>query len=88
MPGDAVKPFAGEAAGARRKVELRLSSGRREAPSLWVLRQRGVGAIDKLLEYLPEDVVARLTFAVRPEAELVILRARTGRYPPPDLSLG
>jgi hypothetical protein len=48
---------------ARRTVELRLSSGRREAPSLWVLRQGGVAAVDKLLAYLPEDVVLRLTFA-------------------------
>lgn len=75
---------------ARRRVELRLSPGRREAASLWVLRaqgsaENGVAEIDRLLGYLPEDVVARLTFAVA--GELVILRARTSRHPPPDLAL-
>ncbi|MCX5741673.1 MAG: hypothetical protein NT062_04135 [Proteobacteria bacterium] len=76
----------------RRRVELRLSTGRREAGSLWVIRQGGVAAIDKLLEYLPEEIVARLMFAVSATEvdgpdPIIILRARTGRHPPPDLSL-
>src|SRR5262249_13082459 len=49
---------------ARRRVELRLSSGRRDVASLWVIRRGGVQAVDRLLEYLPDDVVARLLFAV------------------------
>lgn len=89
--------------GARRKVELRFAPGRRDAPSLWVIRRGGTAAIDKLLEYLPEDVVARLTFAAAgrnasmlsvPGMRLddiaegaIIIRARTGRHGPPDLSL-
>lgn len=73
---------------ARRRVELRLAGGRREPPSLWVLRHDGVAAIDKLLAYLPEDVVARLTFAVTTgDAPLVIVRARSGRQAPPELAL-
>ncbi len=85
VPGDAVKHKATKLP-ERRKIELRLSTGRREVPSLWVLRARGVETVDKLLEYLPEEVVSRLTFAVADD--LVILRARTGRHPAPDLSLG
>lgn len=73
---------------ARRKVELRLSSGRRDITSLWVLRDDAIGKIDKLLEYLPEDVVGRLMFAVSDATPpTVILRARTGRQAAPDLSL-
>ncbi|MBA3538706.1 MAG: hypothetical protein H0T79_03695, partial [Deltaproteobacteria bacterium] len=76
---------------SRRRIELRLSTGRREAASLWVLRSGGIAALDKLLEYLPEDIVARLMFAASdtPDGKepLIIVRARTGRHPPPDLSL-
>jgi len=72
----------------RRTIELRLSGGRREAPSLWVLRSGGVAAVDKLLAYLPEDVVVRLTFAVTAGADpLVIVRARGGRHAAPELVL-
>jgi hypothetical protein len=89
--------------GERRKVELRFAPGRRDAPSLWVIRRGGTAAIDRLLEYLPEEVVARLTFAAAgrnantlsvPGMRLedmaegaIIIRARTGRHGPPDLSL-
>ncbi|MEJ7604516.1 MAG: hypothetical protein WKG01_42065 [Kofleriaceae bacterium] len=69
----------------KRRVELRFAPGRREAPSLWVIREGGMAAIDKLLEYLPEEVVQRLTFAATDRA--IIIRARTGRHGPPDLSL-
>jgi len=95
--------LAGVSLGERRKVELRFAPGRRDAPSLWVIRRGGTAAIDRLLEYLPEDVVARLTFAAAgrnasvlsmPGIRLddlregaIIIRARTGRHGPPDLSL-
>jgi hypothetical protein len=69
----------------KRRVELRFAPGRREAASLWVIREGGMAAIDKLLEYLPEEVVQRLTFAATDQA--IIIRARTGRHGPPDLSL-
>ena len=73
---------------ARRRIELRLAGGRREPPSLWVLRQGGVAAIDKLLAYLPEDVVARLTFAATGgDDPVVVVRARSGRHAPPELAL-
>jgi hypothetical protein len=73
----------------RRTIELRLSSGRRVAPSLWVIRHGGVAAIDRLLEYLPEDVVARLTFAATGgDTPIAIVRARSGRHAPPELALG
>lgn len=87
----------------RRKVELRFAPGRREAPSLWVIRRGGTAAVDRLLEYLPEEIVGRLTFAAAgrnattlsvPGMRLddlaegaIILRARAGRHGPPDLSL-
>jgi cellulose synthase operon protein C len=78
----------------RRRIELRLAPGRREAPSLWVIRGGGLAAIDRMLAYLPEEVVGRLTFAATeappgagPDARVIIVRARTSRHPPPDLSL-
>ncbi|HEU4730070.1 MAG TPA: hypothetical protein VFT22_19365, partial [Kofleriaceae bacterium] len=72
----------------RRTIELRLSGGRREAPSLWVLREDGAAAIDQLLAHLPEDIVQRLTFAATAGADpLVIVRARGGRHAPPELAL-
>jgi cellulose synthase operon protein C len=73
---------------ARRRVELRLAPGRREPASLWVIRKDGLAAIDKMLAYLPDEVVARLTFAATGgEQQQIVIRARTSRHPPPDLSL-
>ncbi|MGE0870836.1 MAG: hypothetical protein AB7P03_19875 [Kofleriaceae bacterium] len=73
---------------ARRKVMLRLAQGRRESPSLWVIRTNAIAEIDRMLEYLPEEVVARLTFAATGGGNpTIIVRARTGRQPPPDLVL-
>ncbi|HET9987076.1 MAG TPA: hypothetical protein VFQ65_01115 [Kofleriaceae bacterium] len=72
----------------RRKVELRLSAGRRDVTSMWVIRDDAVAKVDKLLEYLPEEVVGRLMFAVSDATPpVVILRARTGRQAAPDLSI-
>jgi FtsH ternary system-associated peptide len=84
VPGARVE-LAAKSIGDRRRVELRLSAGRREAPSLWVIRSGGVQAIDKLLEYLPEEIVMRLTFAAADK--MIVIRARSGRHGPPDLSL-
>jgi hypothetical protein len=87
VPG-APSTLAASALPARRTIELRLSAGRREAPSLWVIRHGGVEAIDRLLAYLPEDVVARLSFAVTAgDAPEVIVRARSGRHAAPELAL-
>ncbi|HEV7558178.1 MAG TPA: hypothetical protein VGO00_22070, partial [Kofleriaceae bacterium] len=85
VPGEIVTLVPGPPP-PRRRIELRLANGRRDAPSLWVIRDGGVATIDRLLEHLPDDVVARLTFAV--SGSIVVLRARTsGRLPAPDLSL-
>ncbi|HEY0191144.1 MAG TPA: hypothetical protein VGC42_08480, partial [Kofleriaceae bacterium] len=88
VPGVA-RPLAPLGAWRRREIELRLAGGRRAAPSLWLMRQGGVAAVDKLLAHLPEDVVARLTFAVAAGDgdPVVILRARGGRHAPPELVL-
>jgi hypothetical protein len=75
----------------RRRVPLRLAGGRRGVASLWVIRDDAIAAVDKLLATLPEDVVARLACAATGgpgvEAPTVIIRARSGRSAPPDLSL-
>jgi cellulose synthase operon protein C len=91
IPADRIELSAAPLA-ERRRIELRLAPGRREAPSLWVIRKDGIAAIDRLLAYLPEEVVGRLTFAAAEAAgaddsRVIIVRARTGRHPPPDLSL-
>ncbi|MDQ3370935.1 MAG: hypothetical protein M3680_36415, partial [Myxococcota bacterium] len=87
IPGERIDLASGTLP-ARRKVELRLAPGRREPASLWVIRQHGLAAIDKLLAYLPDDVVGRLTFAATGgDAPIIVIRARTSRHPPPDLSL-
>lgn len=76
----------------RRRIELRLAPGRRDTASLWVIRKNGLAAVDKLLAYLPEDVVARLTFAATGTSDqspdpTIVIRARTARHPAPDLAL-
>jgi hypothetical protein len=95
IPADPVELDAAPLA-ERRRVELRLAPGRREAPSLWVIRSGGIAAIDRMLAYLPEEVVGRLTFAAAASGDngdgadagrVIVVRARTSRHPPPDLSL-
>jgi hypothetical protein len=72
----------------RRQINLRLTAGRRESPSLWVIRENAVAVVDKLLSYLPDTIMERLTFAVTNHSNpTVILRARSNRNAPPDLSL-
>jgi hypothetical protein len=88
VPGRAA-PHAAGVLPARRRIELRLSQGRRDVPSMWVLRHDAVAKIDQLLAYLPEDVAERLTFAATTaEPPTIIVRARTGRQAAPDLALG
>jgi hypothetical protein len=74
---------------ARRRVELRLTSGRREPASLWVIREHAVATIDRLLAYLPEDVIDHLIFAASAnDPPIVVLRARPGRHAAPELAFG
>ncbi|HEY1811353.1 MAG TPA: hypothetical protein VGG74_03295 [Kofleriaceae bacterium] len=88
VPGRAA-PHVPGALPARRRIELRLSQGRRDVPSLWVIRDDAVATIDQLLAYLPDDVAERLVFAVTAgDPPTVIVRARTGRQAAPDLALG
>ncbi len=87
VPGRAA-PHAAGALPARRRVELRLSQGRRDVPSMWVLRHDAIAKIDQLLAYLPEDVAERLMFAATTdEPPTIVVRARTGRQAAPDLAL-
>ncbi len=90
VPGTAVQ-FSSKPPTSKLKVELRLAAGRRDPVSMWVLRDSGVSSVDRLLEYLPEDVAARLSFAVATGGSgdpVVLLRSRTsGRHAHPDLSL-
>ena len=73
----------------RRRVPLRLTRASRSEPaSLWVLRTGAAAVIDRLIAELPEDVIARLQFAVGAGAGApVVLRARAGRQGPPALTL-
>lgn len=68
----------------RLAVRLRLGRGAHRPPTLWILAEDGLDAVDRLLQELPEAVTDRLEFAV--VDELVLLRARPGR-PPPELDL-
>nr|HEX4316194.1 hypothetical protein [Kofleriaceae bacterium] len=89
VPGDKTKHQVAPLP-PRRRVPLRLAGGRRDVPSLWVVRAGALAAIDKLLATVPEDVAARLTFAATGAADgepTLVLRARTGRHAPPDLQL-
>jgi len=87
VPGRATPHVAG-ALPARRRIELHLSQGRRDVPSMWVIRDDAVAKIDQLLAYLPDDIVERLMFAVTAGSPpTVIVRARTGRHAAPDLAL-
>ncbi|HEX4456165.1 MAG TPA: hypothetical protein VH143_35130 [Kofleriaceae bacterium] len=88
VPGRAA-PHAAGALPARRRVELRLSQGRRDVPSMWVLRHDAIAKIDQLLAYLPEELAERLMFAATAaEPPTIVVRARTGRQAAPDLALG
>ena len=77
-------------------VTLKLArAARPDPPSLWVLREGGVKAVDGLVQSLPDDVVARILFAVAhvpgengaSSEPIVVLRARTGQKGALGLSL-
>ncbi len=73
---------------ARRRIELRLAAGRREAASLWVVRRDAIATLDRLLAYLPEEIVARLAFAATEDPDpIIVIRSRTTRGAPPELAL-
>jgi hypothetical protein len=89
VPASATVELAPGSLPERRSVPLRLTSGRREPASLWVIREQAIATIDRLVAYLPEDVVGRLVFAASAsDPPIVVLRARPGRHAAPELALG
>ncbi|PRP90425.1 hypothetical protein ENSA5_65170 [Enhygromyxa salina] len=79
---------------ARLSVELRLTRAPHRRPAdLWVIRERALEQIEELVRTVPEDIVARLRFAVvehpmdRSGGTSVVLRARRGAQGPPALDL-
>lgn len=79
----------------RLAVELRLVRAPIKRPAdLWVLRERALEQIEELVNTVPDEVVARLRFAViepsGPQGEAdtcVVLRARRSAKGPPALDL-
>ncbi len=71
-------------------VPLRLTRASRTEPaSLWVIRERAIDVVDRLVQTLPVDVIARLLFAVAgdPSDPIVVLRGRAGRSGPPEIDV-
>lgn len=64
-------------------------AAQREAPSLWVLRHDAEGEVERLVQSLPDEVVARLLYASATQAgeRVVVLKARPGAKGPPALSV-
>jgi hypothetical protein len=92
----AAQTFTAHPAPPRIAVTLKLArAARPDPPSLWVLRRGGVKAVDGLVQSLPDDVVARVLFAVAhapgengaSSEPIVVLRARTGQKGALGLSL-
>lgn len=74
----------------RLEVPLKLANATRvESPSLWVIRNDAVNVVDRLVQTLPDDIIARLLFAVggNEDDPVVILRARMGRSGPPQIDI-
>jgi hypothetical protein len=75
----------------RLTVPLRFSRGSRSEPaSLWVVGKDPIDTVDRLVQTLPDDVAARLSFAVSAgdaTGPVVILRARAGRSGPPEIDV-
>ena len=66
---------------ARLVVPLRLArAARPQAPTLWVLRDDPTAKMDAIVQGLPEETLARFSYAVaRGEQPVVALRARPGK---------
>lgn len=74
----------------RLTVPLRFSKATRTEPAaLWVIREDAVAAGDRLVQTLPDDVIARLLFAVTEQdgEPVVVLKARMGRSGPPEIDV-
>ncbi|MCA9669535.1 MAG: hypothetical protein KC503_28265 [Myxococcales bacterium] len=78
----------------RVQVTLTLVPRAREAlPTLWVIRERAIESVERLIERLPEAELSKLLFAATSSAggdsgePTVLLRVRPGRGSPPVLDL-
>jgi hypothetical protein len=74
--------------GSRLQVPLRLQPGGGKDPAtLWVLRENPLEQIDDLVRDVDDRLLGRLAFAVGrcEDREIVILRVRPSRQPPPIL---
>lgn len=88
LPG-AAHPFVSRPLERRLTITPRLlRTGLPRPPQLWVLRERAVEEVERLLQDLPAEVAEHLSFAVgRVDGEeLLALRAREGA-PPLELAL-
>lgn len=69
----------------RHKVELRLVRGVRSRPAaLWVLREHGIRALDRLVDGASEALLKSLGFVAlgTPDAPVIVVRAMSGTTPP------
>ena len=76
--------------GRRLQVPMRLErGGANDVAELWVLRESAVQQIDDFVQTAPDQLVGRLSFAVseREGRDLVVLRLRPSKLPPPVLVL-
>jgi hypothetical protein len=85
-------PEAKEAIAPPRRLTVPLCltrASRTEPASLWVIREHAIEVVDRLVQTLPDDVIARLLFAVTgdPDRPIVILRGRAGRSGPPEIDV-
>ena len=74
----------------RLSVPLRLGPGGSSAPAeLWVLHEQPFEQLDNLVHHADDALLARLDFAVgdRGDQQLIALRVRPSKQPPPVLAL-
>src|SRR5690606_22994275 len=74
----------------RLRVSLRLAAGSTSEPAeLWVVRERAIEQLERLVCDADDRLLARLAFAAVETADgpLVVLRVRPAKEPPPVLVL-
>jgi hypothetical protein len=89
LPGER-RAWTDTAPAGRLRVPLRLVPGsHRDAPELWVVRDRADEQIDALVREARDEELQRLAFAVglRAGQRIVVLRVRPSKHAPPVLQL-
>lgn len=86
------RTLAATAPSRKLEIELRLVRAPvRRPPDLWVLRDRPIAQVERLVRTIPESIVARLRFCVvegpEPDQRMVVLRSRHSAEGPPMLDL-